>query len=242
MWKFFLLCTGFQFGLVLNLKAQDSEQRVGAIEKRRPLTVALNKYEIPLSFEENGQIKGFYVDLLNAIGKETGLKFKIVLKEWAEIYEQFTQYSSFDLTTLYYSKERATKFEYSTTLLIIDHVFISRKGSFLMGLPSLRDQRILVEKKSLVSQRLLEQYPDLRLVEVPSESYALQEVSKGKYDLAIVDEFQAQRLDLIPDYKGLKVIGADILPMEQCFAVHKGDTALLARINFGLERIKRKGI
>ncbi|MTI29325.1 transporter substrate-binding domain-containing protein, partial [Xanthovirga aplysinae] len=212
-------------------------------DKSRTLVFGSSDNHLPFTFiDADGNPNGFYVDLLREIGKEIGYEFQIVLMDWDEVYYQFLN-DSLDVSTLYFDESRAGYAEFSETVSIVDQMIIVRKSSpSIVSLEDLSGRQVVVQKKSFLEENLERDYPEIVVRGVSSQPEALKLLAEGKYDAAIVDEFLAQQLALDESYKNLVLTGPPVLPQLQTFAVKKGNSELIEKINDGLEQLREKGI
>ncbi|WP_187696448.1 transporter substrate-binding domain-containing protein, partial [Xanthovirga aplysinae] len=194
----------------------------------------------PFEFlDEDGKPDGFFIDLLTEIGKVSGYEFKFVLKSWPETYKEFTQDSAFDLSEMFYKRERVDSFEFSQLVALVDHRFLVRTKDKSLDLSEgLEGVEIVLEKNSYLEKYIKRHFPKAHMNSVGSQPEALNLLALGKYDLALVNEYVAQTIQFKPEYSGLRITGPPMISARLAFAAHKGDTALINVINEGLELLK----
>lgn len=195
----------------------------------------------PYEYLENGVPKGFNVDVIRAVAEASGLEVSINLRPWSEVVENLEKGASDVVIGIYYTPARTELFDFSIPHNIISHTIFVRAGSDIKGLEDLHDKKILVQRSDIMHEYALEHYPEATIIPVPDQGLALNLLSSGKYDAALLGKMQNLFRADEESLENLETSGADFAFSKYCFAVRKGDYELLGRLNEGLNLIKRSG-
>jgi len=214
---------------------------------RQPLIVGVTTDSFPYGYrDDDGQWTGFSVDLLDAVAAEMGLQLRRVAAPGKELQARFKA-GEFDMMqALSQSPERDTYADFSVPYLTLQGtLFVQKRNSPITRLEDLNGRKFAVIGVGSIGERFLSAN-NLRVepVYVSSSEDALVLVDKGE----CVATFAAQLTALaVADRARLRNITSFGRPfadydIRHCYAVHKGDQQLLARLNEGLAILQRKGV
>lgn len=170
----------------------DEEQRW--IEAHRDIRVLVDPYLAPLAFNDEGMhVRGVTVDLLEKIGLRTGLHFDITPVDSVQaMVDQVAQGKAELIGALGYGDQRAERLRYTRPYLISPRVLVGRiDAPTLAAPPQLTGLRLAVVRGSPAEDRLRQQHPDIRLVEVENPLKMMEAVAKGNADLALSSQINA---------------------------------------------------
>ncbi len=216
---------------------------------RAPREVVVGVYasNYPYSYREatDGPLTGFTVELLDELATRMNLEIRRVELPNDEVQRRFRA-GEFDmLQMLSESKGREEWAEFSVPILYIQNVvFVRRDDHTVRSLADLHGRRFAVAGSKSASELFLRRWEqDPQIIEAGSAEEALRMVEAGRADAVLLSRLTARSLI---DHLGLKNIVelADptaSLEIRHCFAVHKGDTLLLSRLNEGLAVLHRTG-
>lgn len=192
--------------------------------------------------DDSNQPKGFVIDLLHEISNRMGVKIEVDLKPWSSVITSLQNNRDYDLTSLYYSFDRAQYLDYCQPLLLTyDNLYINSDANLINDISQLASEEVVVEKGGFVSEYLTKNIPNISLVEVSTEAEALRLINRNVYDFAIVNYYSGisniKRLELNNVHSSSFIIA----PREYGFAVMKGDSLLSSEINSILASFKRDG-
>lgn len=226
------------FLMPLALAAQSSEET-----SPRAIVYGGDEAYPPFEYlDEKGKPTGFHIELMRAMAREMNWKVEFHLDDWNTIYSNFRNKGQYDVVDMYFNPKRTDIADFSDPVTIVYHQLVVRKdGPEMLQLDSLAEKAILVENGSILENYLEENFRNLNLVPVASEPTALQLLSEGKCDAALVNQYAYQLMRTQGEIKNLVATGSPMLPHELAFCVHEGDSALLAEINIGLNRLKASG-
>lgn len=206
---------------------------------------AIDSY--PKSFlGPSGRCEGFSVDVLDAVARVMDLKIERVTATSSELRLRF-QNGQFDLLETYSpTSTRATYADFSDHYLLLHGAIFVRKGSNrIKEIKDLNDAALLLSARGSIGEQLLNDYrltpKSVRYCSSTEEAVRL--LDAGGYDalfgsrlaaLSVIEREQLKNVRAL----GLQLVGYDIY---QSFAVHKGDQALLSRLNEGLAVLHQTG-
>ena len=188
---------------------------------------------------------GFDIDLLQALAKESDFEIQITTGDWFIIKDQMKN-GDFDmLAGMYYNPDRAEIYDFSLPYIIITHSLFVKSGSEIASLNELKEDesiRVVVENSSILHKYLTTNgvLPE-RILAVENQLDALLIVEDSYTTCALLPALQAKYIAEKNGLEDIKMVGLPILPREYAFAVSKGDTVLLNKINAGLTRMHRNG-
>jgi len=197
---------------------------------------------VPYSFlNEEGKIDGFNNEIFNAVVEAAGLKAKIELNTWPIIRKELETGKIDVITGMFYSRERDNLVDFSVPYSIVKYSIFTRKGSRIKSLPDLNGKEIIV-MRGAISHDFLEQKGIAgKIITTKDTPTALKLLSSGKHGCALLVRLQGLYLMKKLRIGNVKIAGEPFKPMKFCFAVRKGNTTLLARLNEGLFIIKDTG-
>jgi len=191
--------------------------------------------------DENGQAAGFNIDLMNAVGQVMGLQVEHRLAPWKESLGAFKE-GRIDVLPMFSSEERQQFANFSEPFAILDHaLFIRRDSPGFFGLKDLAGREVIVQRDAWAYDCLRRKCPDAKPILVETEPDAMRLLSSGKHQCALVTRIGGRsairRLGLTNITSG----SPPLLPRDYCLAVKKGNTALLDRLNRGLQILHATG-
>jgi signal transduction histidine kinase/ABC-type amino acid transport substrate-binding protein/CheY-like chemotaxis protein len=216
------------------------------VGERGTLVVGAFADSYPYSYlDSKGQLVGFAVDLLDAVARTMNLKIKRVALPGGKLQQEFRQ-GKFDfLQLLSQTNEREKYAEFSVPALTLQGaIFVRRGNPAIRSIEDFNGRKFAVIGPNSIAEDFLRDH-SLKVEKVYASSTAdgVQLVASG--ECAGVFASQLTTLSVI-DRKGFK----DVVMFQQpvanydirhCFAVHRGDAQLLARLNEGLAILHRNG-
>ncbi|HPP40179.1 MAG TPA: transporter substrate-binding domain-containing protein, partial [Candidatus Kapabacteria bacterium] len=139
----------------------------------------------PYEFAENDTSKGFLIDILKEISREVGINIEMQSMQWGEALRQFDE-GKFDIICMYYSDERAQKYNLSNSIINVTANVFYRKGAKPISTPDdLKNQKVLVEVSPLVQQLFKNIAPDAEIVTVDNPMQAIELMIREGYSYAV---------------------------------------------------------
>ncbi|HXB01329.1 MAG TPA: transporter substrate-binding domain-containing protein, partial [Opitutaceae bacterium] len=242
-WKLVCLCISLCAGIGL-LRAQPPAS--DSARFARPFVVPTETNEFPSFFlGPSGEHTGFSVELLDAVARVMDFKIQwtplpradlqsILLSGEADILPGYTRVP-----------EREKYMDFSVPYLELQGTLFVRKDKNLIQKISDLNGRelVIVSKGSVGDQFVSDNHLNAHMVYSHSVQQALKELNDGQHDAVFSSRLTA--LSLIDHFKfrNIRPLGVPVdgYPIMLCFAVRKGDSQLLARLNEGLAILHRTG-
>ncbi len=192
----------------------------------------------------NGEADGFSVELMKAVGEvmEIDVTFRTGL--WSEMRDALTKGEIDALPLVAYSPDRAEIFDFTVPHTVAHGSVFKRADSpDIATVGDLRGREIIVMRADAVHDWLIRNDISEKIFPTDTVEDALRMLVSGKHDYALLPRLVA--LVSIRDLKllDLKVTGPliDAYDRGYGFAVRKGNSALLARLNEGLKIVRETG-
>lgn len=231
--KYFLFFLGFVFVNILNAYPTTSE-------KKEKLYVAGGYNAVPYSYyDQNGNAAGFDIDLFLSLTKVTNYNPEIKLYNWADARKDMEQGKYDVLLGIVSTDLRGKKVDFTEPYLFLENVIVVRKGeNKINSATDLKEKEIIVVKESKNYEDVIKSGFTPNVISVSSPEQALLLLASGKHDCAVVLKIQADYLINDRLLINLKSLDKPFSSSEYCFAVRKGDSTLLHRLNTGLEVLR----
>ncbi len=236
LWHFIL--TAMVVSIILPVASIPAAEK--QIEKN-PLIVVYSEFDYPpYSFRDRkGQPTGYNIELTQAIAEVLGLNIEIRLGVWAEIQEAMEVGKCDVISGMHYSKRRDKSIDFSTPYAIVHYAIFGRLDSpKIESEKELRGKEIIVIRGDIMHDYAQEKGLSENLVLVETQTEALRLLASGKHDCALLAKLSG--LYCVNELKlsNIVIFGQPILSSHYCYAVKKGNTALLGRFNEGLAILK----
>ncbi|MFS0828002.1 transporter substrate-binding domain-containing protein [Pseudomonas phoenicis] len=207
--------------------------------KRHPrLRVLLGKQMLPLSYQsDDGQLKGLSVDVLQRIGRMTGLEFELAAGGTVEQMVDDVRQGRADLVAaLTPSPSREAALTFSRAYLTTARVLVAPPGGPVIDdLAALQGQRVAVLASGWPNQYLGERYPSIERVPSLGPLDAVLKVVNGRAQAAIVPLVSARVLlqRLAPG--SFRIVGGlGLPPAHIALATGHGESELISILNKAL--------
>lgn len=191
--------------------------------------------------DRSGRLTGFNVELLQAVAGVMGLEIDIVPGPWSEVRQELEQGRIDLLTGMFQTAERARLVSFSTPFITVTQSVFVRRGSEIRGVDDLRGKRVVVERGDIMHDFILRlgTAGDVTAVNDPEE--VLRRLAAGYHDGALLGKLQGLYLAHRYGLSNLEAVGPPLDSQKYCFAVRKGDDALLGKLNEGLAILQATG-
>ena len=208
-----------------------------------PLIVRGDRSFPPYEFiNESGQPDGFNIDLIKAIAGLLKLDVDIGLDEWAAVQEALASGRINLVTGMIRSAESERRFDLSISHAGVFYCLFVRKNSPIKTIDDARGKEILVHAKAYSHEWLSNRHITSHLIPVPSPQVALQLLSEGRHDCAVVERLSALTLLDSSGIQNVVMAGPPLLGAPYAFAVKKGNDRLLASLNEGIHLVRQNGM
>ena len=208
----------------------------------RPLRVGVDRSYPPYQFvDERGRPSGFDVDLFEAVAKQAGLRYELVVGEWPEI-RAGLEAGEFDVSPgAFRTPVREPLLGFSVPTAWVHHTLFVRDDAPIEGAADLSGRRVLVARSGPHDDLLREQIPGVELVLTETSEDALRRLAAGEADAAIALDTLGLWAIRADNLSGVRSLGVPLDEMELRFAVPRDREALLAALNDGLTVVRENG-
>ncbi|HPG33825.1 MAG TPA: transporter substrate-binding domain-containing protein, partial [Lentimicrobium sp.] len=188
--------------------------------------------------DTDGEVKGFFVDVLNELGQNENIKFIYVYGSWEQGLERIKTGEIDMLTSVAYTKERAVFMDYAQTplLTVWGEVYVEPKSE-IKGIKDLNGKTIAVMKSDFNGEFLRQLTTKLSIncnyIETNDFDEVFQLILTEKVDAGVVNNTYGA-----PKSQEYSLLSSGIVfnPFDIFFTVKKGENAwLLKLLNMYLE-------
>ncbi|NQT63743.1 MAG: transporter substrate-binding domain-containing protein [Candidatus Marinimicrobia bacterium] len=196
----------------------------------------------PLEYtSENGLSIGFDIEIFEAIAKAADLIYTIEGVTWDTLLSN-VRTKQFDvLTGMYYSHTRDTYLDFTVPILTNSYALFARKDSQIENLHDHFHKEVIIVGGGLSRQMVDNIYSVKEVILVASVEEALQLLSSGSHDGAVLPILHANYIIKNHNYDNIIPVGPKLLSRNLCIAVAEKDTLLLNDIASGFRKIMTDG-
>lgn len=196
----------------------------------------------PYEFLQDGQATGFNVDLMRAVADVMGFDIQIELGPWNDIRQKLENGEIDAVTGMAYSPERDQFFDFAIPHSVISFDIFVRLNSEIRGVEDLAGHKVIVQQGGIMDDYLKRMdFPEQDIIRVTNVKDALQTLSTGGGDCAMLNKMQAYYFIKDLGLTNLESIQADLEQRRYSFAVKEGNENLLFKLNDGLDILKANG-
>ncbi len=189
---------------------------------------------------DQSRLTGFETDIMAALGKRIGMTPVFVQNDWDGLIPGL-QRGLYDVVIdgIEITPEHQAAIDFSEPYYrTAEQIAVRRDAVGLDSIPALRGH-VVGTLKDTLSQRLLEQAGGIALRSYDDEINAYSDLANGRLDAVMLDAPIALYY-AVPDPR-LKLVGGPIGALSYGIAIAKGHHALKARIDSGLDAMRRDG-
>ncbi len=233
----------FTVTVLLLCRTAPADSRDSRISGDKPIIVGGDRAYPPYEFiDKDGNPAGYNVDLTRAIAELMGMKVQFRFGGWKEIRDAFSNGEIDLLEGISYSEERTKVIDFSVPHTIVHHAIFAREDTRpATSFGDLKGKEVIVFESGIMHDYLVENGYDVKIVLTETPAEALRLLASGKHDYAVVAMLPGMYLIQELQLFNLRPVAKNIAERPYCFAVKKGDTELLSRINEGLAILKKTG-
>jgi len=230
-------------GLVLLLGA-------GNLQAAEDLRVGVEGAYPPFSWKESdGTLKGFDIDIAEAVCAELKRNCVLVEQDWDGMIPALLA-KKFDviIASMSITEERKKRVDFTDKYYNTPAKFVARKGSGIeISKAGLAGKRVGLQRGTTHQCFMEKMYPNVELVLYGTQDEVFQDLAIGRIDLQFSDSIAADEGFLKTDAgKDFEFVGGDQHD-EEChgpgagFAVRKSDGALREELNKAIKAIRANG-
>ena len=234
----------YQKAFSQNDTIQLSEAEHSYVKKHSVIRVSNDPSYRPFDFTENAKPAGYSIDLLNIIGKRTGLKFDFVSGfTWLELQTKFSNGELDLMHSISQTQNRKKTGLFSTPYKTFnDHFIIRNNSPEITSIKQLVGKTVAVGSGWADQEYLAKHFPDIHLLPVSSLEDMVLAVSQGKADALIHDETLVRYTIKRTDVKNLVISGKfegfnQGQKRQLHFMAQKYDPELISIMNKALESL-----
>lgn len=200
----------------------------------------------PFNFVESGELKGFDVDIAKALCAKMSADCTFQAVPWKEIIEGL-EGNQYDLivASMAYTKERAARIDFSSPYYRSHSVLIGNETFQDSAPDALAGVRIAAEAGTIQAEYLKSAYTKSTIVLADDQPAAQRLLIDKKADLLIGDAIELLTFMETPQGAVFSYVGdpisSDFLQSSAHITAHKGNKALIERVNAALKEIKLDG-
>lgn len=190
--------------------------------------------------DEKGRLTGYSVEVLQACSELQGLDLEYRRFSNTQLWDAMDRGELDLISAAIYSEDRTRTVDFSVPLAYAPYILLARKET--TGIQSERDlqgRELLVVERSAMMRYAIAR--GLRYRSIPDYEAGLAELAAGKGDAVLVPKFTWLYLARKRPLSGLQAVPTEIYPERVCFAVRKGESALLAKLNEAVFQLKSSG-
>ncbi|RSN09906.1 amino acid ABC transporter substrate-binding protein [Streptomyces sp. WAC 05977] len=196
----------------------------------------------PNIYVENGNYTGFDNELLKAIAAKQNLKLEFASTDFSSLLGQVAN-NQFDIgsSAIAQTDERKKNVDFSSPYNFEVMSIQTKDGSPITEEKGLSGKRVAVIQATVGDKWLTSTVPDAQAVRFPGYAPALAALKSGAVDAYILDQAIAETNVKESTDAKLKVVKSFTTDVPHGFAVKKGNTELLTKINEGLKQVIADG-
>ncbi|MDI5935169.1 putative bifunctional diguanylate cyclase/phosphodiesterase [Halomonas kalidii] len=188
--------------------------------------------------DQQGQAKGFVIDLQESMAHHGGLDVEHRLMEWENALNAIDTGTA-DAVALFASEARNQRFDFTEPFYYLSHgIFSHAEGERFSSLAELEGHRVAVVVGSYAAERLAEEHQGMQLVPVNSEQACVVAIQARDAEACVEATLTSRRHAAELD---VRQTSAPFWPQPYVFGVRKGNTELLAWLNHQLAMIQADG-
>ncbi len=196
----------------------------------------------PYEFLQNGTPAGFNIDLVRAAAEVTGLDIDVRLGPWSKVRTLLEEGKIDALAGMYWSEKRNRRVDFSVPHTMVSAGLCVREGSPICSVEDLKGKEVIVQKGDVIDDYLRDTGVAARIIEVTDPADVLRLLASGMHDCALMpSRYQGEYLKSSLGLANVEVLNSDLPQFRYCFAVRKGNGALLYRLDEGLNILKVNG-
>lgn len=231
---------------------QASEPVAAAVDEKPTYLVATEANYPPFEFrDENGEIVGYDVDLLSAIGEDQGFKVQFINHAWEGIFDTLDRGERAIVAAgVLVNPERQEKYALSTPYATTPDLAVYLDDKLkLKSFADLKNVSVATQLNTIrVDDLVALKGSDKDVVGTNTMYLALKELAQGKVqavvgDATVLRYYMQSYVEAAPDLKfhSFEYNTTGTTP-EVAFVMKKGNTELQNKVNAGLKNIRANGV
>lgn len=191
--------------------------------------------------DSSGKPAGFNVDLTRAIAEVMGINVEIRLGAWGEMLKGLESGKIDIMQGVVTTDARSKSYNFSPPHAMVYQTIWTRKGEEIRSLQGLSGKEVIVMRRSVMHDFMLENNLGAALVLTDSLADALRLLASGKHDCALVAKLPGQYLVRELGLTNIAPVAKPLVVQKYGYAVKKGNAEILNQFSEGLAILKRSG-
>lgn len=224
--------------------AEEPQEEAKGYEK---IVVGLDDTFAPMGFlDDNGELTGFDVDLMNAVSEEMDIPFELLPIDWS-MKETELEQGNIDLIWNGYTitDERKEKVAFTQPYLKNKQIVVTMADSTVETLADLADKTVAAQAESSAVDAI-EAKADVKdsfkeLITYETNDQCLRDLEAGRTDAVVADEVLLRYYISLKGEENYKVLAEDFGDEEYGIGARKDETALVDQVNAALTALKENG-
>ncbi|MCS3904255.1 EAL domain-containing protein (putative c-di-GMP-specific phosphodiesterase class I)/ABC-type amino acid transport substrate-binding protein/GGDEF domain-containing protein [Methylohalomonas lacus] len=213
-----------------------------AADTRTVVFGGASEYRPHYFLDEQGQARGFDVDLFRALADKAGWNTEYRLGDWGAI-QQALEQGDIDVAPMFISEQRRDRFLFSTPFYTMSHRLFGIRGRD--SRPSLYDlgnSRVASEQAGYGWHELQRVLDSEQVVATDSQAAAMQKVARGEVDYALVASDIGYSIIERQGLTNVVALSPPLLPVNYAFAINRDRPELVSEMNRHMESLRREGV
>ena len=227
-------------------ETSESEEAAGSDGEITKLVAGTDATYAPMEYiDDNGEIVGIDIDIVNAIAEELGIEVEFKNIGWEPLFPAVENGEvDFAVSSITITEERQESFDFTEPYYVANQLILVPEDSDITSFQDLKDKRVSVQINTtghIVVKDLLGETSS-NIVATETMPLAISEMLNGNADASVGDN------STINDYMknnpdvNVKTIEDDEFEKEYYgLMVKKGNTEILELLNEGIQKIKENG-
>lgn len=191
--------------------------------------------------DENGDYKGFNVDIMRAIALEMGFQITIVPMEWEAAQKALLAGQVDAIQGMRKTEERENLYDFTTRYFDNSSSIFTANNSLIASLDGLINKTVATQRGD-TSYQLLKKIRGVTIIFVPDQRRAIELVSRGEVNAAVGNTLAGiYFINSLGLNDQVDIAVTDLNPSTYSIAVRDGDERILSQLNQGLANIKKGG-
>ena len=202
-------------------------------------TVGIDENYPPHEFVENGEVRGFNVDLIKAMAEAVNESVEFKPMPWDSVLKSLDN-GSIDMAFMAAYETRNELYDFTNPVLNITlAIFVKSNVYGIASIEDLKGHTVVVERGDIAHE--IVSNTGARVIAVDNQQEALNMLVRGEAFAYFGNYYTGVYLTQKYGYGDIKVIGEKINIGHRAIAVKKGNIALLNKLNLALNRVKSSG-
>lgn len=192
--------------------------------------------------DDNGNFRGFNVDVIRAVAIELGLEIELIPNSWEDTMELLKLGEIDAIQGMTITPERNKIYDFTEEIIInSQNIFVLNNTSYISDIYDLEGKKVAIQAED-VTREVIENVQNIIIIEKVNQLEALQSLLSGEVDAFVGNRltgiYYVQRFGLT---ETVKIVGDPLYTTMYSIAVKVGDVELLSLLNSGLKAIKNNG-